>query len=212
MRKKQEAGQDWQRENEQRAGLRRRLNEAEDRLGTPEQAPPPPSARPAAPGDEVELIRTGTRATVLSVSKEGVLGLQAGILKITARQDEVRLAEGDSQTQKEARKYIRQSEHKLRALGAAPEIDLRGMTTDEAVGALDLFLGTTPYWAGSIRLPSFTARAPARCAKAVHQRLKGSRCVASFRLGRYGEGEMGLPRGIEVNLCALLAKTLGRRA
>ena len=44
----------------------------------------------------------GTRASVLSVNKDGTLQLQAGILKITAKQDEVRVVEGETQSQKDA--------------------------------------------------------------------------------------------------------------
>ena len=47
----------------------------------------------------------GTRASVLSVNKDGTLQLQAGILKITAKQDEVRVVEGETQSQKEARQH-----------------------------------------------------------------------------------------------------------
>jgi len=191
MRKKQEKESDWQAVNDQRAGLRHRLNEAEDRMGAREKTPPPPPTRPAVQGDTVELVNIGTQATVLSVSKDGALQLQAGILKISAKQDEVRVVEGESQTQKEAQKYIRQSEHKLRSLGAAPEIDLRGMTTEEAVGALDLFLDNAMLG----RLTAVTVihgKGTGAVRKAVHQRLKGTRNVASFRLGRYGEGEDGV--------------------
>ena len=80
----------------------------------------------------------GTQATVLSVNKDGSLQLQAGILKITARQEEVRVVEGE--TQQSAKKVVARAEHKLRTLGASPEVDLRGMMTDEAIGAFDLFL------------------------------------------------------------------------
>jgi len=191
MRRLQEKESDWQETNDRRAGLRHRLNEAEDRIGSREEAPLPPPTRPAVPGDEVELVKMGTRATVLSVNKDGMLQLQAGILKISARQDEVRVAEGESRTIKEAQKYLRRSEHKLRTLGASPEIDLRGMTTDEAVGALDLFLDSAVLG----RLASVTVihgKGTGALRKAVHQHLKGSRCADSFRLGRYGEGEDGV--------------------
>ena len=36
----------------------------------------------------------GTRATVIAVNKDGSLQLQAGILKVSAKQDEVRVVEG----------------------------------------------------------------------------------------------------------------------
>ena len=140
MRRRQRKEEDWQAVNDQRAGLRHRLNEAEDALGARPEEPAPPPTRPARAGDTVELVKMGTQATVLSVNKDGVLQLQAGILRITAKQEEVRVVEGETQTQKQARQYIQRAEHKLRSLGASPEVDLRGMMTDEAVGALDLFL------------------------------------------------------------------------
>ena len=47
MRKKAKKEQDWQAVNDQRAGLRHRLNEAEDKLGArPQVQQPPCSARP----------------------------------------------------------------------------------------------------------------------------------------------------------------------
>ena len=140
MRKKAQKEQNWQKVNDQRAGLRHKLNEAEDRLGARPQAAVPPMLRPAKKGDTVTILKTGTQASVLSVNKDGVLQLQAGILRITAKQDEVRVVEGETQSQKAAKQYIRRTEHKLRSLGAKAEVDLRGMTTDEAELTLAQFL------------------------------------------------------------------------
>ncbi|HIY22554.1 MAG TPA: endonuclease MutS2 [Candidatus Flavonifractor merdigallinarum] len=191
MRKKQRKEEDWQRVNEARAGLRHRLNEAEDKLGQRPEEPAPPPTRPAKAGDTVELVKMGTQATVLSVNKDGSLQLQAGILKITAKQEEVRVLEGETQTQKEARKVVRQAEHKLRSLGASPEVDLRGMMTDEAINALDMFLDNAMLG----RLQEVTVihgKGTGAVRKAVREHLKRSRYVKSFRPGRFGEGEDGV--------------------
>ena len=83
-------------------------------MGVREKAAPPPMLRPAQKGDTVTILKTGTQGTVLSVNKDGVLQLQAGILRITAKQEEVRVVEGETQTQKAARQYIQRTEHKLR--------------------------------------------------------------------------------------------------
>ncbi len=191
MRKKQRKEEDWQRVNEARAGLKHRLNEAEDKLGRRKEEPAPPPTRPAKAGDTVELVKMGTQATVLSVNKDGSLQLQAGILKITAKQSEVRVVEGETQTQKEARKVVRQAEHKLRSLGASPEVDLRGMMTDEAINALDMFLDNAMLG----RLQEVTVihgKGTGAVRKAVREHLKRSRYVKSFRPGRFGEGEDGV--------------------
>ena len=133
----------------------------------------------------------GTQATVLSVNKDGSLQLQAGILKITAKQNEVRVVEGESQTKKEAQKVVRRAEHKLRSLGASPEVDLRGMMTDEAVGALDIFLDNA-VMGRLTEVVVIHGKGTGAVRKAVREHLERSRYVKSFRPGRYGEGEDGV--------------------
>ena len=191
MRKKAQKEQDWQAVNDQRAGLRHRLNEAEDKLGVREKAAPPPMLRPAQKGDTVTILKTGTQGTVLSVNKDGVLQLQAGILRITAKQEEVRVVEGETQTQKAARQYIQRTEHKLRSLGAKAEVDLRGMTTDEAEMPLSQFLDRA-IMGNLTQVTVIHGKGTGAVRKAVHTYLKRCKGVASFRLGRYGEGEDGV--------------------
>lgn len=191
MRKKAQKEQNWQKVNDQRAGLRHKLNEAEDKLGARPQAAVPPMLRPAKKGDTVTILKTGTQASVLSVNKDGVLQLQAGILRITAKQDEVRVVEGETQSQKTAKQYIRRTEHKLRSLGAKAEVDLRGMTTDEAELTLAQFLDRAMV-SNLTQVTVIHGKGTGAVRKAVHAYLKRCKGVASFRLGRYGEGEDGV--------------------
>ena len=191
MRKKAQKEQNWQKVNDQRAGLRHKLNEAEDKLGARPQAAVPPMLRPAKKGDTVTILKTGTQASVLSVNKDGVLQLQAGILRITAKQDEVRVVEGETQSQKAAKQYIRRTEHKLRSLGAKAEVDLRGMTMDEAELTLAQFLDRAMV-SNLTQVTVIHGKGTGAVRKAVHAYLKRCKGVASFRLGRYGEGEDGV--------------------
>jgi DNA mismatch repair protein MutS2 len=139
----------------------------------------------------VELVKMGAKATVLSVSKDGVLQLQAGILKITARQDEVRVVEGETQSQKEAKKFIQRSQRQLRSQGASSEVDLRGMMTDEAVNATELFLDTAML-AKLTQVTIIHGKGTGAVRRAVRDYLKRSKYVKSFRPGAYGEGEDGV--------------------
>ena len=151
----------------------------------------PPKTRDAEAGDTVELVKMGTKATVLSVNKDGSLQLQAGILKITAKQDEVRVVEGVQNSKKTARDYSQRAVHKLRSMGASSEVDLRGMMTDEAVAAMDLYLDNAVL----AHLESVTiihGKGTGAVRKAVREHLKRSRYVKSFRPGRFGEGEDGV--------------------
>ena len=189
MRRRQRKEEDWQRVNDERSALLHSLNQAEGKLGQRPQEPAPPPTRPARAGDTVELVKMGTQATVLSVNKDGSLQLQAGILKISAKQDEVRVVEGE--TQKAAKKVVQRAEHKLRSMGASPEVDLRGMTADEAIGALDLFLDSAVLGKlNEVRIIHGKGTGAVR--RAVREHLKRSRYIKSFRPGRYGEGEDGV--------------------
>ncbi len=183
---------DWQQVNDGRAEARRLLNEAERNIGgpAPEVEAPPPT-RPAVKGDTVELVSMGTKATVLSVNKDGSLQLQAGILKISAKQEEVRVVEGETQAQKEARRIISQAQHTLRTAAVPSQVDLRGMMTDEAIASLERFLDTAMMG----KLETVTVihgKGTGAVRSAVRTYLKRSRYVKSFRPGRYGEGEDGV--------------------
>ena len=191
MRRRQEKEADWLEQNQRRSDLRRQLNEAEDALGSREELPTPPPTRPAKAGDTVELVKMGTRASVISVNKDGSLQLQAGILKITAKQEEVRVVEDADGGKKQAVQIAQRAEHKLRALGASPEVDLRGMMTDEALLVLDRFLDSAVMG----RLDTVTVihgKGTGAVRKAVRDHLKRSKYVKSFRPGRFGEGEDGV--------------------
>jgi len=190
MRKRSKQEEDWQRVNEARSGLRRRLNAAEEGLGTAPQAPALPPTRPAVKGDTVELVKMpGTKATVLDVKKDGSLQLQAGIMKLTAKQEEVRVSE--SETQKSVKKVVERATHQLRSLGASPEVDLRGLTGDEAVMELDRFLDNAVM--GRLQeVRIIHGKGTGAVRSAVRDHLKRSRYIKSFRPGRYGEGEDGV--------------------
>ena len=192
MKKQQAKEQNGQAVNDRRAEARRLLNEAEEAVGGPAQeVEAPPSTRPAQTGDTVELLSMGTRATVLSVNKDGVLQLQAGIMKITAKQEEVRVVEGETQAQKEARRIVRRAEHTIRTTAVPSQVDLRGMMTDEAIAVLERFLDTAMM--GKMETVTIIhGKGTGAVRKAVRDHLKRSRYVKAYRPGRYGEGEDGV--------------------
>ena len=190
--KKRQDKLDWQQVNDSRAESRRLLNEAERNIGGPaKEVEPPPPTRPAVAGDTVELVKMGTKATVLSVNKDGSLQLQAGILKISAKQDEVRVVEGETQAQKETRRIIARAERTIRTAAVPSQVDLRGMMTDEAIAVLEQFLDTAMM--GKLETVTIIhGKGTGAVRNAVRTYLKRSRYVKSFRPGRYGEGEDGV--------------------
>lgn len=189
LRKQLRDAADAQGVNEKQAELRRKLNEAEDALAGKQTAPERPApTRAVKAGDTVELLRFGTRAQVLSVNADGSYQLQAGIMKITAKPEEVYLIE---ETKQQAKKIIERSQRQFRNTAAATELDLRGMTADEAVATLSVFLdGAMLANLSQVRIIHGKGTGVLR--KAVHDELKHNRAVKRYRLGIYGEGEDGV--------------------
>ena len=193
MKKKQKEGQDWQNVNQQRSALRQRINQADEKFHTrslPQEEETP--TRPAQVGDTVELTRMGTRAQVLQVNKDGSLQLQAGILKISAKQSEVRVVDAPKHNaQKQMRRMVRRVQSQMRASGARPELDIRGMTGDEGVAMVDRFLDDA-VMAHLTTVTIIHGKGTGALRQAVQQHLKTCKYVKGFRLGRYGEGETGV--------------------
>ena len=195
MRRRQEKAREWVDDNQQRSDLRRTLNEAENALGVRQNDLPAPEAtRPAVMGDMVEVLKTHTQAQVVGVNKDGTLQLQAGILKLKARQEEVRVLEEATQRHKQSQKDKARKAtvtRPFRAAAAKAELDLRGMMVDEALAAVDLFLDNALM--GKLETVTIIhGKGTGALRKAVREHLKHSRYVKSARPGAYGEGEDGV--------------------
>ena len=178
--------------NQRQAELRRGLNTAEDKLSqkVPQETEKKVSARPPKQGDTVELLKLGTRATVLSVNKDGSLQIQAGIMKLNVKPQEVYVLP-QQDTQNTVKKFVEKANRQLRNLATSSEVDLRGMTADEAISVLDRFLDDALL----AKLPSIRVihgKGTGVLRKAVQQHLKRNPRIKSVRLGVYGEGEDGV--------------------
>ena len=176
--------------NQRQAELRRSLNEAESKLraGQKEVKRPEPK-REVLVGDTVELLKLGTKASVIAINKDGTYQLQAGILKMTVKPDEVYLLEEENPYKTKGRPAHSGREMKLTAMSS--EVDLRGMDTVEAICTLQLYLDSAMRSnLSSVRIIHGKGTGALRAA--VQQELKKNKYVKSFRLGVYGEGEDGV--------------------
>lgn len=176
--------------NERQAQLRRNLNEAESKLSLKQEKPnrPKPS-REIRVGDTVELLKYGSKATVLSLNKDGSYQLQAGIMKVNAKADEIYLLENIEQ--QSVKKFIEKTTRELRSTPAASELDLRGMDSIEAINVLDQFIDAAILTKlASVRIIHGKGTGVLR--KAVQTRLRQNKQIKGFRLGVFGEGEDGV--------------------
>ena len=177
--------------NQRQAELRRTLNETEDKIRAKQPQPArPQSTREIRVGDTVELLNLGVKASVLAINKNGTYQLQAGIMKLTAKADEIYLLENDN-PYKAKGGHPAHSGREMKMAPMSSEIDLRGMDTVEAICVLDRYMDE------AMRAKLSTVRiihgkGTGALRQAVHQDLKRNKFVKSFRLGVYGEGEDGV--------------------
>ncbi len=195
MRKAQAKAERMLNENEARAALRRTLNEAEEAVSRRDarQEPIPKPSRPIRAGDLVEIPGVKTPAEVVSVGKDGTLQLKAGILKMKAKVDEVRLIEDDERAarKKTPSVTIRQNADRALRASAARELDIRGMETLEAESVVENFISAAVM--GKLETVTIIhGKGTGALRKAVHDILRRNKAVKSFRLGVYGEGESGV--------------------
>lgn len=181
--------EDVRRVNEARSELRRKLNRSEEALRpAPETVEDKSSSRPVKPGDVVLIKSMNIKATVISVSPDRILSLKAGIMNVSAKEDEVLLLEGEKAPERKSAPM--KGGASIRA--AVPtEIDLRGMESLEAVAAAEQYLDS----AVMAKLGTVTiihGKGTGALRAAIQQMLKRNKLVKSFRTGRFGEGEMGV--------------------
>ena len=128
------------------------------------------------------------KATVVSKSNDGTLTLRAGIMNVSAKEDEVLLLE-DEAPKKQKKSAV--SASAMHSASISPEIDLRGMESIDAVLACERYLDS----AVMAKLKTVTiihGKGTGALRAAVQQMLRKNKAVKSFRLGRYGEGESGV--------------------
>ena len=191
MRKMADEDEDARRVNEARAQLRRKLNLSEETLRKElhPEAENQISSRPVKAGDTVQIKSMGMKATVISKTDDGILTLRAGIMNVTAKEDEVLLLENEKpQTPKTSASRTGGAMH---SMSIAPEIDLRGMESIDAVIAAEQYLDSA-VMAKMKNVTIIHGKGTGALRAAIQQMLRKNKAVKSFRLGRYGEGESGV--------------------
>ena len=141
-------------------------------------------------GDTVELLKLGTKASVIAINKDGSLQLQAGILKMTAAPDEVYLLENEN-PYKEKGPRPKHSGREMKLTAMPTEVDLRGMDAIEAACVLERYLDEAMR-ANLTQVRIIHGKGTGTLRSAVQQALKKNKYIKNYRLGQYGEGEDGV--------------------
>ncbi len=147
------------------------------------------------PGDSVKILSMGLKGTVSSLpDHKGNLFIQCGIIRTQANVSDLISVQEDEITGPANLKMGRSSTGKLKmskSLSVSSEINLLGMTVDEALTALDKYLDDA-YLAHLPSVRIVHGKGTGALRNAVHSHLKRIRYIKSFRLGEFGEGDSGV--------------------
>ena len=202
----------------QRAKLREQIKKTDDKLAVKAKGPSQPiSPKKLKIGDGVKVLSMNLKGTVSTLpDAKGDLFVQMGILRSRVnirdleliREDDISatLGDGSSRTyggtaaDSKAKKTFSQAKgngsgsgqiRMSKSFSVGTEVNLIGMTTDEAVPAMEKYLDDA-YLAHMPSVRVVHGRGTGALKNACHKRLRQLKYVKDFRLGEFGEGGTGV--------------------
>lgn len=143
--------------------------------------------RPFKVGDDVVIADVNRPAVINEISGDKAV-VTSGVMKLKVPLNNLRFAK-KKQLNKPARTVSGVTSRAERA--ATAELDLRGFASDEGVLALDRFIDEA-LLSGIGSITVIHGKGTGVLRKAVHSFLKSHKSVRTYRLGTFGEGEMGV--------------------
>ncbi len=182
----------------ERTRLRESLEKADESLGIKgagTKSDKPVSAKDLHIGDGVRVLTLNLDGTVSSLpNAKGDLYVQMGILRSQVNIKDIELLDEPTVTVDNVPKKGRSSPgagDMPKSYSVSPEINLIGMTVDEAIPELDKYLDDA-YLAHLDQVRIVHGRGTGALKNAVHKHLRRLKYVKDFRLGEFGEGDTGV--------------------
>ncbi|MEG2583737.1 MAG: endonuclease MutS2, partial [Oscillospiraceae bacterium] len=142
-------------------------------------------------GSTVLSMDLNDKGTILSINKKDETAvIQVGIMKITSPINNLIVLE-DEMGAKPSSYIPSRKGSRLNTTPAKTEVDLRGMSLDEAENETDKFLDEASL-AGVDVVSIIHGKGTGVLRKGIHDMLRHHPQVKKYRLGKYGEGENGV--------------------
>lgn len=142
-------------------------------------------------GDTVYIISMDTTGTVLSLpNAKGELSIQAGILHMTLPITDCEITDTPVVTEPKTPKSHRRMNLE-RAATIRPEINVIGLTVDEAISKIDKYMDDA-LLSNLSQITIIHGKGTGALRKGIHEYLRKQAHVAEFRNGEFGEGDMGV--------------------
>lgn len=143
-------------------------------------------------GDSVKILSLGLKGTVNSLpDQKGNLFVQCGIMRSQANIKDLALIEEATITTPSLSRTNTGKIKMSKSFSVSTEINLLGKTVDEALALLDKYLDDA-YLAHLPSVRIVHGKGTGALRNGVHQFLRRTKYVKSFRLGEFGEGDAGV--------------------
>ena len=144
------------------------------------------------PGLNVFVENLNSEGVVLSnISKDDTVQVQVGILKMKVDINQLRKSDLNKKDLALNNNYNYTGRSSLKSQAVSPEINLIGMTVDEALPIIDKYLDDC-YMAKLSPIRIVHGKGTGALRNGIHRYLKTNKLVDNFRLGTFGEGEIGV--------------------
>ena len=188
----------------ERTKLRGKIQDVDKKLAVKKTAAPKKavSAKKLRLGDTVRVLSMNLKGTVSSLpNAKGDLYVQMGILRSLVNIRDLEMVEeasitgpGLSGTHTGGSRCSGSGSSKIKmskSFSVSPEVNLIGMTVDEAIPVLDKYLDDA-YLAHLPQVRVVHGRGTGALKAGVHRHLKKLSYVKEYRLGEFGEGDTGV--------------------
>ncbi|MBO5897863.1 MAG: Smr/MutS family protein, partial [Clostridia bacterium] len=149
--------------------------------------------RPLRKGDEVYMMDLGKNAVLTAdPDKNGNVPVKVGIINTKTNIKNLKLVENAPTVTTKDKKTVKASSYRAEVSGSfKPEIDLRGLTGEEAWSKVDKYLDEAQLH-GIRSVSLIHGKGTGALKAALWKYLKGDKRLSSFRMGAYGEGDGGV--------------------
>lgn len=142
-------------------------------------------------GQTVFIKKLNQNATVLTLpNKSNQLQVQFGVMTMNVKLEDLALPINAVNVQKTTHSST-SFKNSFKAKNISPEINVIGMTVDEAIPIIDKYLDDASM-SGLASIRIVHGKGTGKLRSGIHQFLKNNKHTKSFRLGTFGEGEMGV--------------------
>ena len=143
-------------------------------------------------GMNVHVKSFNQTGTVLSKpNNSGDLLMQIGSIKVNVKLNDLQPLNKNEKITKSSKSSGKIIRNNLKSKTAATEINVIGQTVDEATFVIDKFLDDASL-AGLKTVRIVHGKGTGKLRKGIHEYLSSHPHVSGFRLGTFGEGEMGV--------------------